>query len=76
MAHICDLPFKPFVQENQIMKTWASKGSNNEENATIVPWILVMHKCVVDVKFNSCRIFHFTITIDLYFTCIYSLFLL
>jgi hypothetical protein len=28
MEHTNDFPFKPFVQENQMMKTWASKGSN------------------------------------------------
>ncbi len=47
-----------------------------EENAIIVPWILVMHKCVVDVKFNSCTIFHSMITIDLHFTCIFIVFAL
>jgi hypothetical protein len=46
-----------------------------EKDATIVPWILVMHKCVVDVQFNSYKIFHSTVTTNLQFTCIYLFFL-
>jgi hypothetical protein len=37
--------------------------------------MLKSQRSLVDMKFNSCKIFHTTITTYLHFTCIHSLFM-